>query len=905
MICLPLTLFPQQWKIVGLDAPSSNKIDYDAYQIINSDDFETIIPNIDFFKPHISLILSGGGARGFSHIGVIESIEAKGIKINSIVGTSMGAIVGSLYSSGYTPAEIKEFFSKVDWEELFKLLENPDRRDYIFDKKSLFDKSLLKVYFKNFEAIFPQGFSFANKLNEILSNLLYNAKYISYGSYDELKIPFRAVATDIVNGNTVVLKEKSLPLSVRASSTIPLRHSPVLINDMLLVDGGLMANLPVSTAINEFKPDITIAVDATSPLLELKDLDRAWNVADQVVSIEMRKYIELERNKASFVVSPNLQDYSNTNFRYIDSLVNLGQQAFSQVSTKILSEINKQTDLNIKKYLEKKFPVNVNFNKVEFCNISASDSFNIISRINLNSSITIKEIFEILLKSEYNYNKLSYLIKDSNTVLVVANKHSQLQTIDASENTPEAVMKFINKLLYENYAEEVKIDLINKLAENILSDARQLGYCFLSIDTIKWDDENKSLYFKISPGIIDKIIILGNETVKSNLIKRELMFKENQIAQYEKISLSRTNLMATALFSFVDIYPQRNENGNIDIIISVSEAGNQIMQLGVRADNERNLQASMDFIHNNLFNLGLQLNFSFFGGSRNQNFSIIGLNPKLLDAEFTTKSMLYYDSRKYNIYDNIVDLTSKKLIANNIVENQWNRIGAIFSFGNQIGKNGKLSADFRFEKYRDFFIGDAPPDFLNLATFKINFQYDSGDDLYYPTEGTMINTFLESNLIPEAKDFTSFSKIYISLSNFTSFLDRNTINYGGMIGAGDQTMPITEMFWLGGENNFWGLRQDQYFGRQIAKFFFTYRYRIPVKSFFDMYLSLHYNTGRVWLNTSQIKMSSFLHGFGVSYSFSTPLGPLTVSIAKPVMFDKSLGSIYGETQTYFSFGVKF
>lgn len=888
-----------------MDAPSTNKIDYEAYQIINPDDFETIIPSIEFFQPRISLVLSGGGARGFSHIGVIESIEEKGITINSIVGTSMGAIVGSLYASGYSTSEIKELFSKVDWDELFKLLENPDRRDYIFDKKSLFDKSLLKVYFKNFEAILPQGFSFANKLNEILSNLLYNAKYISFGSYDELKIPFRAVATDIVQGNTIVLKDKSLPLSVRASSTIPLRHSPVKFNDMLLVDGGLMANLPVTTAINEFKPDIIIAVDATSPLLELKELDRAWNVADQVVSIEMRKYIELERKKASFVITPNLLNYSNTNFLYLDSLVSLGNTAFNEASNQIISEIISRTNLNIQKYLENKFPTNLSFNKVELQNISASDSFNLISHIKLNSSITIRKVFEILLKSEYKYNKLSYTIKDLNTILIKASKLHQLQSIDASDTTPERVMKYINKLLYENYAEEVKISLINNLAENIISEARQLGYCFLNIDTIKWDDENKSLFFKISPGVIDNIKIIGNQTVHSNLIKRELMFKEQQIAQYDQISLSRVNLMATALFSFVDIYPQRNENGNIDIIISVSEAGNQIMQLGVRADNERNLQASLDFIHNNLFNLGLQLNLSFYGGNRNQNISMTGLNPKLLDAEFTTKSMIYYDSRKYYVYENIVDLSSMKLIKNIKSENQWNRIGAIFSFGNQIGKNGKLSVDFRFEKFRDFLIGDNPPDFLNLSTFKINFQYDSGDDLYYPTEGTTINTFLESNLIPEAKDFTSFSKIYISFSNFTSFLERNTIHIGGMLGAGDQTMPVTEMFWLGGEDNFWGLRQDQYFGRQIAKFFFTYRYRIPVKSFFDMYLSLHYNTGRVWLHTSQIKMSSFLHGIGFSYSFSTPLGPLTFSIAKPVMFDKGLGAIYGETQTYFSFGVKF
>ncbi len=905
IILLPLALYPQQWKIIGLDAPSANPFDYEVYKEINKDEFENIIPNIDYFKPKISVVLSGGGARGFTHIGVLDAIEKKGIKIHSLVGTSMGAIIGSLYASGYTVDEIKKHFKEVNWEEVFKLIENTDRRDFILDKKSLFDKSLLKVYFKNFEAIIPQGLSFANKLNEILSDLLYNSKYVTLGTYDELKIPFRAIATDIVKGNTVILKDKSLPLSVRASLTIPLRHSPVLINDMILVDGGLMANLPVSAAINEFNPDLTIAVDATSPLLEQKDLDKAWNLADQVVSIEMLKYTELERKKASYVITPDLGNFSNTNFLYLDSLIELGKKAFSHKSTAIMETINKKTKENIQNYLNDKFKTDLRFTNVICKNITPLDSFRLVSLLNTKQSISIKEIFETLIISDKQYNKIFYSITDSTTIVIQSDKQLQIQSIEVSEKTPEEIKKFVNELNYEYFAEPVTVELINKLSEKILTESRKFNYCFLSIDTVKWNNKNNTLYFHINPGMIEKILIVGNETTNNNLIKRELLFKENEIANYQTISLSRNNIMATALFSFVDIYPQKNENGNVNIIVSVFEAGNQILRLGVRADNERNLQTTFDFIHNNLWNLGLQLNFSASGGSRNQIFSVTGLNPKVLDAEFTTKATIYYDNRKYYIYDNIVDLKEMKLISNNISENQWNKIGAMVSVGNQIGKNGKLSADFRFEKYRDFVVGNIPSDFLNIATFKINLQFDSGDDFYYPTEGTLINTYLESNLIPEAKDFTSFSKIYISISNFITFKDRNTFNFGGLIGAGDQTMPITEMFWLGGENNFWGLRQDQYFGRQIAKFFFTYRYRMPVKSFFDMYFSLHYNTGRVWLNTSQIKMSSFLHGFGLSYSISTPLGPLTLSIAKPMMFDQKLGTIFGETQTYFSFGVKF
>lgn len=900
----PFLLFAENFQILGLDSPSSYRNDYENYRELNFDQFQKIIPSREFFYPQTTLVLSGGGARGFVHIGILKEIEINQIKIHSIVGTSIGAIIGALYATGYNSDEIINIIHQIDWDELFKLIENTDRRELILDRKNLFEKSLLKIYFKNFEAIIPQGFSFANKLNEILTNLFYNAKYISFSTYNELKIPFRAVATDIVEGKTVILGDKSLPLSVRASATIPLRHSPVPFGDMLLVDGGLMANLPVSSAISAFNPDLTIAVDATSPLFNRENLDRAWNVADQIVSIEMRKYTELESQKANFVINPELNDFSNDNFQHIDSLIKIGQKSFALQLPKLKNKIEELTDARIDEYLEANFPNELYFSYVKLQNISKVDSFNISKELAKNSQISIKNLIKLLINSETKYNKLTYQIIDNQTILISSDHPKLLKNIELSANISDSLNLAVNKIIYENYSTEVNVDFVVQTAEKILQEARKLGYCFLSIKSVKWIDSTNTLWFEINPGFVSKIIIQGNHSIKEDIIIREVSFEPGKIAKFSQLASTRSNILGTNLFSFVDIYPQRDSEGNVAVVIMVSEAGNQILQIGIRADNERNLQSNLDFVHNNLFNTGIQLNFSFNGGSRNQNFNILGLNPKFFGMDFTAKALLYYENRKYYIYDNFVNTSIKQLISNRIEENQWNKIGALFSLGNQIGKNGKLSLDLRMEKFRYFAIGQPLPEWSNLATLKINFQYDSGDNIYFPSEGSIINTYLETNLAPESPDFVPYSKIFISIENYFSLTNRHTFTYGGLIGAGDQTMPITEMFWLGGENNFWGLRQDQYFGRQIAKLFLSYRYRIPVKSFLDMYFSIYYNTGRIWLNTSEIKLSSFLHGFGIGYSLDTPLGPLSVSLARAMLFDKNFGSIRGDLQSYFSFGVK-
>jgi NTE family protein len=159
-----------------------------------------IIIKRDDVLPKTSFVLSGGGARGVAQIGILKRFEEYGIKPDQIVGTSIGAIIGGLYASGYNSSEIIEIIEKADWDEIFALSETEDREDLFLDQKMENDKYLVDLRFSSFKFVVPRSISLGNKFNLFLKELFWDAIYHPQNGFDDLKIPFRAIATDLVTG---------------------------------------------------------------------------------------------------------------------------------------------------------------------------------------------------------------------------------------------------------------------------------------------------------------------------------------------------------------------------------------------------------------------------------------------------------------------------------------------------------------------------------------------------------------------------------------------------------------------------------------------------------------------------------------------------------------------------------
>src|SRR5690606_7862788 len=203
-------------------------------------------------RPRIGLVLGGGGARGAAHIGVLRELERLRVPVHAIAGTSMGAIIGGLYASGMTPQELENLISNLDWAEVCQAA--PQRESLRYRRKQ--DDVDFPVEFElglnRGRLQLPKGLIQGQKLSPLLRELTLDVAHIS--DFDELPTPFRALASDIETGESIVLSEGDLTLAMRASMSAPGFFAPVIVDGRMLVDGGLVGNLPIET-IREMNVD--------------------------------------------------------------------------------------------------------------------------------------------------------------------------------------------------------------------------------------------------------------------------------------------------------------------------------------------------------------------------------------------------------------------------------------------------------------------------------------------------------------------------------------------------------------------------------------------------------------------------------------------------------------------------
>ncbi|WP_336355142.1 patatin-like phospholipase family protein [Pseudomonas granadensis] len=279
-------------------------------------------------RPKIGLVLSGGAARGLAHIGVLKALEEQGIKIDAIAGTSMGAVVGGLYASGYKVDELEKLALSIDWQAA--LSDAPPREDVPFRRKQD-DRDFLvkqKLSFRDDGSLgLPLGVIQGQNLALLLESLL--AHTSDTRDFDKLPIPFRAVATDIANGEKVVFRKGHLPQVIRASMSIPAVFAPVELDGRLLVDGGMTDNIPLDVA-RQMGVDVAIVVDIGTPLRNRKQLATVVDVLNQSITLMTRSNSEeqLAALKATDVlIQPALAAYGVTDFGKTQEMIDAGYRA--------------------------------------------------------------------------------------------------------------------------------------------------------------------------------------------------------------------------------------------------------------------------------------------------------------------------------------------------------------------------------------------------------------------------------------------------------------------------------------------------------------------------------------------------------------------------------------------------
>ncbi|MGB1042541.1 MAG: patatin-like phospholipase family protein [Tenacibaculum sp.] len=272
-------------------------------------------------QPKVGLVLSGGGAKGFAHIGVLEELEKAGVQIDYIGGTSMGAIVGGLYASGYSANQIENIIRETDFVNV--LQDKISRSDKPFFSKEHREKYAVTLPIKNGEIGLPLGLSKGQNVLNFLTELL--APVDEVEDFSKLPIPFYCVATNIETGEEVVLEKGSLPLALRASAAFPSLLNPVEIDGKLLVDGGVVNNFPVDV-MKRKNVDILIGVSVQGDLLKREELASVASLLMQIVNFQMYKRSDEQVRLLNFYIRPDIVEYSVVSFDKKEEIITKGKK---------------------------------------------------------------------------------------------------------------------------------------------------------------------------------------------------------------------------------------------------------------------------------------------------------------------------------------------------------------------------------------------------------------------------------------------------------------------------------------------------------------------------------------------------------------------------------------------------
>lgn len=310
--------------------------------------------------PKVGLVLSGGAARGLAHIGVLKALEEQGVRIDAIAGTSMGAVVGGLYASGYKVEELEQLALGIDWQQA--LSDAPPRRDVPFRRKQD-DRDFLvkqKLSFRDDGSLgLPLGVIQGQNLALLLESKL--AHTADTRDFDQLPIPFRAVATDIASGEKVVFRRGHLPQVIRASMSIPAVFAPVELDGRLLVDGGMVDNIPLDV-VREMGVDVAIVVDIGTPLRSRKQLATVVDVLNQSITLMTRRNSEEQLAAVGpddILIQPPLASYGSTDFGSARAMIEAGYRATRILEARlaVLRQPEGDSDLAVARSPRQRTPV--------------------------------------------------------------------------------------------------------------------------------------------------------------------------------------------------------------------------------------------------------------------------------------------------------------------------------------------------------------------------------------------------------------------------------------------------------------------------------------------------------------------------------------------------------------------
>ena len=451
-------------------------------------------------RPKVGLVLSGGGAKGFAHIGVLKVLEEVGMPIDYIGGTSMGSIIGALYAIGYSADSIEKLTTQQDWLDLFT--DRFPRKYLSFEQKQNDGKFFIPFPINKGKFQLPSGVMPGQNLSMLLTRLMWKAQ--GEQDFSKFPIPFLCVASDIEHGSQVVFTEGNLPEAIRASMSIPTAFVPVYFKDQVLVDGGIVNNFPVDE-VKSMGADILIGVEVGMEPYEYNKNSSINKIVEQTLTVlSYKKSIE-KRPKCNIYMSPDLSEYNISSFDEIDSLIKCGEIA-ARLQYKALKHLADSLKGIDSSYVHKSMlnaPDSFLISGINFNGIKSTTRSFILSKLNLQvpSKITLSDIEEAV-KRTYGsllFQRITYqIIKNVNSEnileLNVFESSQNLFSVGINYNSEFNASLYLNSVFYNVFRKGTKLSVDFLLGENPKIDATYLVYTGwnmnmekISIVNWRWD----------------------------------------------------------------------------------------------------------------------------------------------------------------------------------------------------------------------------------------------------------------------------------------------------------------------------------------------------------------------------------------------------------------------------------
>jgi NTE family protein len=838
---------------------------------------DSFFPYFQEHRPKIALALSGGGARGIAHIGVLKAFEKYGLPIDGIAGTSMGAVVGGLAAVGYSASEIDSIARNTDWDEIVR--DAPPRRQLFLGQKERKSRSILQIRFEKMSLDFRPAYTSGQKLTTLLTDILLKAPCPFQTTDRGLNFPLKVITTDLLTGRKIVFDGSSLVDALRATLAIPLLFTPVEKDSFMLVDGGLRDNLPVDEA-REIPADLVIAVDTSSKIRGRKEISAPWEIADQVTTIMQQDVLQSQIKKADVVIQPRLEGISNTNFSSVAVTIQAGEKAAEEAMPKIdslLAHLQKQpedTAYNVRKCA---------FNGlVHFSFDSQGISFH-------PPGLGLLRLSEMILSGRSLY-ETGYFKK----VSVALDTLNELLLFEVEENP------LVNKIMFKGntqFSDSVLLAGMETRAGeplNFLKGRRDLryirslylkkGFSLARVQEAKI--ANDSLFITLDEGRISGFEFVGNLRTMPFVIQREIPFHRGDLFHVSQFTQAIENLYSTGYFENIRFNFNKGMK-DYTLRLDFKEQGFTLLRAGLRYDLERQTQSFLEAVEENLAGIGAEGSITGLIGSRDKLFRATVRTDQILKSLFTAQLSLTASSQDYQFYESYRRTGSY----------QQRNLQTVLSVGQQMKRLGTLSFQLRNENIRliQNTGGHTPDESFVLRNIVIRSEVDTRDRVPFPTSGKY-QVFEYETSAKFLKSRIPYARMTSSMESYYPFLGGFVLHPRIRWGTADLTTPFVKQYKLGGIDSFIGIPEESLIGRQFIIFSGEASFRIPYPHWLESHLSLRYDLGGGWPKYVHINARDFRQGYGVIFSINTPFGPLMTGIGH--MKDE-------ETRIYLSAGYRF